>query len=257
MKKIKKKIVKKISSDIKDIKGLKENLNKLNNRFWAGAFLVLILFISISLVALNIYYKKSAQALSANYGKNSGSTLTANEWNNLATDFVSKSGGDSLTGDYTIDGDVCLLNGPCLSSIPAYSCNLLISTPIAAAPGWIILSPTNPSPINDPNVCASEEGCVIKRELIKTVSGVTKLYSSNTWSYTQDPTNDTWTSSYTPSAKVNGDNTNSYIIPPANSGNLRLYDDRVSGNFEVDNDKWAVYDNSTTYGQRIYVCTYN
>jgi hypothetical protein len=78
---------------------------------------LICLIIAAVLYAVFDGEKNQALALSANYNKISGNTLTSEQWNNLDDDFVAKSG-DTINGNLTINGSLCF-GTVCQSSWPA------------------------------------------------------------------------------------------------------------------------------------------
>ena len=94
-----------IASDQVDVLEMKKQIKKLTLRLWAGIFAVFVIMAAGVLMFTSVYYEQIAQALTGNYGKATGDLLTASDWNNLASDFVDKSG-DTMSGDLTVSGTV-------------------------------------------------------------------------------------------------------------------------------------------------------
>jgi hypothetical protein len=89
------------------LQSMEKRLKKLTTRLWAVMFLLFIILAAGALLYINLYYKQLALALSSNYTKTSGDMLTAQEWNNLSSDFVAKSG-DTMSGNLTVDGGLTI-----------------------------------------------------------------------------------------------------------------------------------------------------
>lgn len=246
---------------MKRLREMENRTTKLARRFWAGIFAVFIILTAAILSITMVYHEQFAAALSGNYVKSTGDTLTAAEWNNLTADFVSKSG-DAMTGNLTVP-DVCLTGGsPCLSSIPqppSLNCPGtpdFSSTPAGRGPSgvnyYMAFTPT----AAQFNLCletVNPGGCVIKRD----ITNATGVISSGTWEYVQYATNN-WVSEYVPSnTDVNGNTVIKNIIQ-AYGSSIKLVDD-YWGTYDVErnSNSWAVRDSSTTLGVNIYICTWN
>ena len=102
----------KISRQEKKLENLEGRIKKLITRLWAGVFVMLL---SVVIMFSVVYYDQIAFALGGTYTKSTGDSLLANEWNNLASDFVDKSG-DTMTGNLTVP-DACTTGGTCLSNM--------------------------------------------------------------------------------------------------------------------------------------------
>jgi hypothetical protein len=96
----------KTPNQIPNLQSMEKRVKKLTTRLWAGIFaLLFIIAISGFFLFANMNFTMIVKALSPNYGKTSGQTLTANEWNTLEDDFVAKSG-DTMTGNLTVNGQI-------------------------------------------------------------------------------------------------------------------------------------------------------
>lgn len=98
--------------------------------------------------------------------------------------------------------------------------------------------------------CMSAAGCAIKQEIYNNKALVSVRYSD----YIQFA-GGFWTSDYQSLGTIkNGDSTSTKILPSYGS-DIQLYDD--DSGTETDALKWTARDTSSSYGQKIYVCTYN
>ena len=100
-----------------------------------------------------------------------------------------------------------------------------------------------------PSSCFGNVGCIILQEVYDSKG----LVAKKQFGYNQDSVTNNWWSSYQISGKyINGDTTNTHIIPRYGD-HIKLDDDSGS---ERDYDKWTYIDTTTGYGMKIYICTY-
>lgn len=113
---------------------------------------------------------------------------------------------------------------------------------VGSTPGFISI------PV--PSACIGGAGCAIN-QIVYNSKGV---YSNRTYDYRQDPSTNKWTTSYhVGSIYTNGDKTSTTIVPDVSSIYLR---DDYTGTENLAGN-WTIRDSTTSYGEKIYICTYS
>ncbi len=247
------------AKQMENLREMEERTKKLSRRFWAGIFAIFIIAGSGIFYISIFYYNEMAKAdLNSGYSKSTGEQLTAADWNSLKNDFVNKSG-DTVTGNLTVNGDVCLNSGTCLSDLAPYVCPSVadFSTTVPSIHGGyrIFDLTTNPTTAVSFGLCLTD-GCVIKREITNSSGVINRVFVD----FERDPNNtniNQWTSSYNPAINTNGSGNDRIVAPykKLSTGGyaMELRDDATG---EQTATSWAVKDNSASYGINVYICAY-
>jgi hypothetical protein len=102
------------NTEISNLQSMEKRVKKLTTRLWAGLFLLFIILTAGIIMFANLYYEQIALALDpADYDKDPGDILTAEDWSRLDVDFataedldgfVAKTG-DTITGSLVVNGN--------------------------------------------------------------------------------------------------------------------------------------------------------
>ncbi|MEK6926809.1 MAG: hypothetical protein AABX11_00095 [Nanoarchaeota archaeon] len=100
-----------------------------------------------------------------------------------------------------------------------------------------------------PTSCFQSEGC----NIIQNIYGSKGHNKTRVYRFKEVEETGAWSSSYVPKGGyINGDATNTNIVPSYSEGKIAIKDDNAYP--EMDYKIIAIFDNSGSYGQVVYIC---